>query len=76
MADARLDGAVEGVHAAGGALVVDGLAGRVQRLVEPYGEGAAGLDGDEGGELPAAGRGADEGVLQTGRGGGRRCRAP
>ena len=69
MADARLDGRVEGVHAAGGPLVVDGLAGGVQRLVEAYGEGPAGGDGHEGGELAAAGRGADEDVLQ-GRGGG------
>ncbi len=55
-AHARLHGPVEGVHAAGGPLVVDGLAGRVQGLVEAYGEGAAGLDRDERGELTAAGR--------------------
>src|SRR5690606_8060076 len=68
VAHAGGDGGVEGVRGAGGPAVVDGLAGRVQGVVEAHGEGAAGADGDEGGEAAAAGRGGDEDVVAGGGG--------
>src|SRR5690606_25850412 len=64
VAHAGGDGGVEGVGRAGGPAVGDGLAGRVQGVVEAHGEGAAGADGDEGGEAAAAGRGGDEDVVE------------
>ena len=55
MADPQLDGRVEGLHAAGGPLVVGGVAGRVQRPLKPGDRTAPAAHRDERGQ-PAPGR--------------------
>ena len=57
VAHPQLDSGVEGLHAAGGPLVVDGVAGRVQRRCSTATASARPRgDGDERGEPAAAGR--------------------